>query len=424
MDLLKFYIDSLFGFLSFPSPADICQDETGLKDYCITLSSFAFYFPPVLLLICIFSTLKTKLFGRLLLFSLITIPAIFIYTDEILKNISNPANYGFELFVIIFYSWCLFYVVFFSAALLFKRISNNLFLIFLPITIISSFAFVYYGRGSFEQATSLLGGIFIEITPRFFLKSNLVQLGLFSLILTCVYGLFSLTKNWVAKGNMIPELFFENFRIFSLFIIIVLTPLISLPFGALKNAKDVEKAKNFIDDIAKKATKYYYENGEYPRIIDEFINKTAKTPRLLKRHEFFTYGIKGTYYFSRPEKFCFLFQNPAQKFGYYSLTSTREWRFTSSMESYDDVYIQMCDESLQGTDQLISNHLGMENPDDFLNSKAIEFNSPNILPESKLSSQELDKKIQEYGKEHPEIFQYYGGRPENYKELIKEKYGF
>ncbi len=423
MDLLTFYINSIFGFLSFPGPADICKDETGLRSYCIGISSFAFYLPFIALFACILLSLKPRLVGRFILFSIISVLAAFIYADNILKSISEPSNYGFETYVLIFYSWCFFFVVIFTFALLFKRATNNLFLVFLSATIISSFAFVYYGRGSFEQATSLLGGAFINLNLKFILKSNLIQLGLFALILTCIYGLYSLIKQWVSKGNVIPELFFEKFRVLSLFTIILLAPLISLPFGALKNAQDVEKAKAFIDGIAKKATRYYYENGEYPKIIDEFIDKSAKNPRLLKRHEFFTYGIKGTYYFSRSDKFCFLFQNPAQKFGYYSLTSAREWRFTPSLDSFDNVYIQMCDESLEGTDQLISNHLGMENPNDFLNSKAIEFNSPNILPESKISSQELDKKINEYGKDHPEIFQYYGGRPANYKELIEEKYG-
>ncbi len=422
MDLLVFYLKSIFQFLSFPGSEEVCSNAGGIKDFCTPVVDTAFYFPVILVFITLVSGFRPKLFFKILFISVISTISCFYFADRILQKLSTPESYSFEAYIILFNLWCFINFNLLLVSLIFE---NRKFLFFISgtaISIVFVALFAEFGRGSFEHATSLIGGLFITPSVKLFFKGYLPQLIFSGLILSIILGLVFLALEWLKSGNIIPKLFFSRLTVFALFLLVSAIGLLSLPFGILKNNDDVAEAENFINELKSKIDKYYYENGEYPKIIDEFIDK-KQSPRLLERHEFFSFGIRGTYYFSRSDKYCFIFQNPAMKFGYYAMTSTQGWHFTNSFDSFDNVYINACGETNEASDQLISNHLGMENPDDFINSKAIEYNSPNIKPETKKASEELNERILEYGKENPEIFQYYGNRPENYKELIKEKYG-
>ena len=187
------------------------------------------------------------------------------------------------------------------------------------------------------------------------------------------------------------------------------------------NKYDVADAKSFINEIKKEVDKYYLENGEYPKFVGNLINEQEENPFLLARHEYFTMGIRGTYYFSRPDKYCFVFQNPSKDFGYYSTTSSKEWRYTKITSDFTDAYVRMCDEEYESYEQLLTGHLGLDSEFNVIDKIAYDYNAPVQAEMSKKATQLLHEKILEEGYKNPEIFRFYGNAPEEYKDLYEEE---
>jgi len=237
-------------------------------------------------------------------------------------------------------------------------------------------------------------------------------------ILALLAGFIRFLEHWVKSGEFKFSYFSKTLHRLFLFSAMFFISALSIPLGEFYNEKDVKNARNYIDNIKKKVDKYYYENGEYPKFIEQFLPE-GESPKLLERHEFFTYGVRGTYYFSRAEKYCFLFQNPNRDFGYYSLTSERDWRFSRNSDSYDNVFINLCDESMKSYESLISQHLGLGSDEDKLVDEATAAANASLPRKmSNQASQKLQEKILEESKNQPELKKYFN-LPKNATEKKK-----
>ncbi len=407
MELLKYYIIKIFEFLSFPDAKEICGHSPDFSSDCSLILNFAFYFTPIILLINLFIFSNIRLGLKFLIFSISAIISLFFFSDRALNRISDASNYGFENFIILFNLWCFLAFCLLVLANIFYHKRTGFFYAIFIISALFSFLFILFGRGALEHIGTLSGTIFREFSISNLYKSFLFKEILLFFIFSAIYGFIVLILHWVKTGLIIPNLFFSRLYIFSIFFVASVILLISIPFGILVNNQDVNYAKNYIGDIKTKIDKYYYENGEFPKVLDDFLDIKKENPFLLERHEYYSYGIRGTYYFSRDDKYCIIFQNPAINFGYYSITNLRDWQFTSNQDSFDNVFINACDETSEDTEGLVSGYLGMATPDDYLNSSAIEFNIPNVPPVSKKSTEILHEKIIDYGKKDPSIFRYY-----------------
>lgn len=419
MELLKFYFLNIFYYLSFPEVSEVCSEAESIKAYCSSIISFAFYSPLLILFGFIIISLRPKEFIRKLIFLASFFLSIFIISDALLKDISDPTKYGLENYFIVYYLWAfaLFNITVISVLFGYRK---KLIISSIIFTLAFSILLGFLSRGAFEANATLIGAYQLEGSSESLFKAyNFVIWKIFAAYILS-YALLDLGLSWVLKGEVIAKKFFINLLIILSLLPIIYLNLISLPIGQYINKKDVSEAKIFIDGIKKNVDKYYLENGEYPKVIVDYIEGKQSKPWLLKRHEYFSLDITGAYYFSRPKKYCFIFQNPNKDFGYYSLTSTRGWRYNKNVKDFDDVYLKLCDETDQSLENLVAGQIGLKDPDDLLGKMAIETNTLLSPAISKTISGDLHDKIMEYGDENPEIYRYYGNAPEKYKKYFKQ----
>lgn len=409
MDLLGFYLESIFYFFEFPTASDICVDSGNITYLCKSVINFTLVYFCVMLAFSIYLGRNLQAGVKFLLYSILAIITCFFFADKILTKIANPATFGMELFVVSFYFWGFLISLALLSALFYYEKRVKILIPALAITLFSIFLFSLFGRGTYEQYLVLTGSINGEYTIENFLYSDLARMIISFFAVTLFYGLFLLAYHWIKKGEILPKLFFRGFPLSIIISLLTLFSLVSLPVGDVINESDVANAKNYIDEIKKNVDKYYLENDEYPRFISDYIDDSEQeNPWLLKRQEYFTMGVRGTYYFSRAHKYCFIFQNPASDFSYFSMTSSRGWNKYNDNERFGNVYLEMCDEGQENEEELFAGHLGLRSPDDPLTSIYYDFNSPDLVPESKEATTILHEKIKEYGdKVDPEIFKYY-----------------
>lgn len=407
MDLINFYFAVIFGGHGLPYPADVCADGQQIKNYCsgllIGLNTVCVI--TIVSLIALLCVKRFKCAAKAFGLSLILLPLAFITVDYILKQLSDVANFGNDWFVISFYLWCFVAIAAFLKAIFFCR--GKLYtLIFLATTIIATVIFAYTGRGTIEHITPIIGGLLAEVTFDYLSLSFVAKLiaaffaiglGAWILIFVC---------KWVKTGELKSYGLGRIAALTLAFSLISLISVASLPFGEKFNEKDLREAETFIDEITKSVTKYKLENGEYPKTISPLLVINDNYPKLLARHDYLSYGATGAYYFSRKDKYCFVFQNPARKLGYHSKTSSRnKWRFSSYKGSLEEEYINVCDEQMAGSDNIIGGSLGLTDPYSEIEEMAAQVGAETQKPAISLkASQALKDVINEYGKEDPTIF--------------------
>lgn len=405
MDLLEFYISQLTKFRHLPMPNEICPDTESLADVCNLFINFTLVYTILALVFVVLFFFLRKIsleFFKYLFLAIISVLICFYLTDYAMNQLEDPIRYGIEWFVASYYFWCFFIISAFLICIFFPDIRKPIYIISFLVTLIFVFIFSYTGRGNFEQITPLAGGLFADLTWKMLNLSFNFKLIIFFACLTFFVIISGYVLVWVIEGAFKLNNKSSYFLSLVIFVGFIFLTLVSIPVGEYFNRKDVKAAKNYIDEIKAKADKYFFENGEYPKFIENMI-PSNKSPKLLARQEFFTNDIKGTYYFSRKNKYCFIFQNPARNFGYYSLTSERGWRFDKSLDSYDNVFINLCDESNENYEDLISQHLGINSDEEILNKTIAETDQK--LPEnySKKASEILEEKILEESKKDPSL---------------------
>jgi hypothetical protein len=406
MDLLLFYINQVFGSFHLPLPAEICSNSESLKPMCLATTGFTLFFV-VFAIVVTAIVFRKKLTNNyaLILFSIFRVIACFFFADYILKQIQEPAIYGLEWFVVLYYFWCFAILNIFLSLILLPSNSKQLLSAALILTLILIPLFAYFGRGNFEQITPIAGGLFAKINFRMLMLSFSFKLFLALAAIALISAFVAFLGYWTIHGKFRLGFFTRNFILTILFFIILILPVSSVFLGEYFNRKDIAESKNYIEAIKTRVDKYYYENGEYPKFIEDMLPK-GSSPRLLDRQEFFTQGIKGTYYFSRSDKYCMLFQNPTRKFGYYSITSERDWRYAENAGSYDDVFINLCDESNKNFEDLISSHLGVNDKDKIINAISADIGAAIIPAESKKAGSVLEEKVREDSKKDPTLLKY------------------
>lgn len=389
-------------------PGEICSGAETIAPMCYASVNFTLLYTVMAIVGMVF-LFRKKLTNRiaLVIFSLFSIFSCFVLADYTMRLIEQPSLYGIEWFIVLYYLWVLLLLDIFLSIILLPVRRKSLLKTAAILTFIFIFIFAETGRGNFEQITPLAGGLYAKFGWDMLWLSFSFRFFVFIAALSVIFAAISMISNWVITGSVNLAVFKTNASTAGVYFILLLVPVISIPLGDILNRKDVKEAKNYIDDIKKKVVKYYYENGEYPKFVEDML-PAGRSPRLLERHEFFTMGVRGTYYFSRADKFCFIFQNPSSDFGYYSITSERDWRYNLKTDSYDTAFINLCDESEKNFQDLISNHLGVESEDKLINELSLEAGAPVMpAPMSKESSQILQDKIIDRSKEDPTIKKYF-----------------
>lgn len=408
MELLKFYLESIFYLVEFPTASSICSQSGNITDLCNGVINFTLFYSLALVVATVLMAKDLSKALRFLLFAIISIVLVFFFADRILVKISNPATFGMEPFIICFYFWAFLISEALVACLLYYEKRARVIVPMIGISLVFIFMFALFGRGTYEQYLILTGSFGDGYDIDYFLNSDIAKIILMLFAFTLIQSLLALAYKWVKTGIVSPDIFFRSYPIFFVVTILSFTSLLSLPVGDFVNESDVAEAKEYIDELKKDVDKYYLENGEYPKFIEDYVkNMGDDNPWLLKRHEYFTMGIRGTYYFSRPQKYCFIFQNPSSDFSYYTMTSSRDWNKFSETSGFDNVYLTMCDEEQEDESTLFANHFGMPTPDDPLTNLEVEFNALEKVPESKEATTVLHERIIEKAKEEPEILEYY-----------------
>lgn len=406
MDLFLFYITQIFSGFHLPLPKEVCASADSIAPMCLTTVSFALIYSVIVVVSLGYFLLKRINIPKNIVFGILSFLSAFFFSDYAMKQIEDPAKYGVEWFTLLYYFWAFLITNLFFFALLFYSKSKKTILFALITTFIFIPVFGYTGRGNFEQVTPIAGGLFAGSTWKLLWLSFSFKLFCFLSVYTVLFGIIAVIAKWIVDGNVYAKYFTRGFYFLLCFFIVLIIPVISIPLGELFNKHDAEEAKNYIDQIKPKVDKYYYENGEYPKFIEKMLPE-GSSPRLLDRHEFFTMGIRGTYYFSRSDKYCFLFQNPTRKFGYYSLTTERGWRYNETSGSYDDVFINLCDESNKNYDDLISSHLGVDADNKLINDISVAVGAAIVPATSNKASQILEEKIMEESEKDPSILKYF-----------------
>jgi hypothetical protein len=407
MDLINFYFSVIFGGHGLPFPSDVCADGEQIKNYCSGLLTGlnAVCIITVLSLIVLLCMKRFKLAGKAFVLSTVLLPLAFITVDHILKQLSDVASFGKEWFVISFYIWCYIGIAAFLKAISFCR-GKFYTLAFLAVTIVATIMFALTGRGTIEHITPIIGGLLADVNFEYLALSFVAKLIAAFFAIGFVSWIIIFTCKWVISGELKTYGLGRIAALTIAFSAISLISVASLPFGEKLNEKDLREAEAFIDEVTKSVNKYKLENGEYPKTISPLLVINKDYPRLLARHDYLSYGTTGAYYFSRKDKFCFVFQNPARKLGYHSKTSSRDrWRFSSYKGSLEEEYINVCDEQMAGSDNIIGGSLGLTDPYSEIEEMAAQVGAETQKPAITLkASQALKDVINEYGKEDPTIF--------------------
>ncbi len=390
MDLLFFYINQIFSLGHIPMPSEVCGGDETMIPICFSAVSFATIYG--LLAIIFSAVILFKNYRKNFIYIpsfIISILLTFFLADYSIKQIQSPIKFGIEWFVLSYYLWCFVIISLFIINVLFYKNTKRLLIANIQLAIIFTAVLAYTGRGNIEQITLLLGGLLAKFSWKFLWLSDNFKLLCLLFCLAFLYGFCSVISSWIKTGEAKFGIILKPVKLFFVYIIFILIPITSIPIGEYFNKADISSAKNFIDKVKTDVDKYYYENGEYPKFIEKML-PSAASPNILARHEYFTAGIRGTYYFSREDKYCFLFQNPTRKFGYYSITSERGWRFSRDTRDYGESFVALCDESNKSSDSLISNHLGIESEDEMVNRIAADVGAgPQNAPITPITAQKI-----------------------------------
>ena len=293
----------------------------------------------------------------------------FIYSAQ---ELSDARTYGYEKFLIIFYLWVAALFTLFISSIVFPERRKAIATFSIIGTILATYFFAFFGRGSIEQIYPLVGGLFEGISWETLVASKLFLLiaAMLASVLSYAFGIGML--DWVEKGKFFHQnLYSRAVKPAFLFMAIASVSLLSLPPGSSLNKEDVESAKGFIENLKVRLEDFRQQKKQYPKLLSEAFPDgwPDNTPLLIDRYEYLSLGFKGAYYFSRPDKYCMVFQDTGKDFGYHSVTSNRDWKQFKVAESIEKQFESVCDEEGPTSHEpLIAQYLGLGNPDDPMNA--------------------------------------------------------
>ncbi len=278
------------------------------------------------------------------------------------QTVGDIRTFGYQKFIILFHLWLALALIAEAALMLFSNRGKGILRVFFAITIVCSFAFVLYGRGSAEHVTAILGGLPYGISWRSAWMSQEAQVWVWIMAIFLGLALIIGTAQWVRAGDLKHDYMRRVARNTLALLAMTLVPLLSIPPGLWLNERDVQEAKSFINRLVPKLQDFAHANdGAYPpTLLHSVMEREMKQPLLLALFDFLAYETKGAYYVSRPQKFCFLIYNPGgTDFGYHSMTSEHGWKFTPyDGRSLEEIYAELCDDPI-GFQERITRHLGL-----------------------------------------------------------------
>ena len=374
---------------------------------CQNLYLFYFYYYAAITVLYVGAVLVFRDFWRPTVLLLLTGAGCYFIQAFTFEELKAVQTYSYEVFIIAFYHWALWMVILLAAACMLPRQRKIITLITLLLTVACTVLFTIQGRGSVEHITPLLGGLLADISWDMLGLSVLAKLLVMLMVgAVLIYPLLAMLAIWVRHGKVTWRVWPRGVVYGVVYSIIALIPITSIPAGMQLNNKDIDEAKQFVDQLLPQIEEYQKEHKEYPQDLSQVVDLEAmETPRLLDIYEYIAYGTEGAYYLSRPEKYCIIFQNPGKDFGYYSLTSDRKWKFFSERQSLARAYETICDESGNLKDEsLIAGHLGLPNPDDPLAALGAEVGDVVQPAMTQGATPLLEKQIHELGYKNPEIY--------------------
>lgn len=311
---------------------------------------------------CFFSDVYFTLFALLFLLPALLLPwrkkcraayvalaigfgALYMAQIDSLKAVSDVRSYGYERFYMVFYAWQALLYALFAAALwarpgqLKKWLGASLI-----ITCICTLLFTFYGRGSVDHITVVIGGILGDL--RLVYLSDIVQSWLVFALAGLGMVCMRIAPMWV-KHARIDWLYIHHVKRITLsFLGISACAMLSAPLGMIVNHFDVRDAKEYIAATKEPLEEYWRENDKYPPDLYPFIlEKETVEPLLLDIFSYLAFNTKGAYYYSREQKYCFIIFNPGYPFGYHSLTNRRDWQFHPYQgQPLEFVHKEYCDE--------------------------------------------------------------------------------
>jgi len=384
--------------------AELCHGGE-LSDFCQLFSYFYISVYALILLAYGFAIYFFGNFWRLTALVLWSVSAIYIVHGFSALEISDVRTYGYEFFITSFYFWLALLTIFAVAAMLFYKTSVRLAEVFFIFSVLASIFFAIYGRGGIEHIAPIMGGLLTDFSWRGLWLSNLFK----GLLVIALFGgtYFILTNlfNWIKDGQKWQISLRDIPETCIIFVIIGLLPLFSIPAGVFLNEKDLEEAKSFVENLEPQIEKYHQDNGQYPSDIKEFV-ENKEPPRLIDIYEYLAFGAKGSYYFSREEKYCFIILSPGKDFGFYSITSARKWQFTPYQgKSLEQEYTSVCDENDGGMyETMLAQRLGLPKPGDPVAKAGLALGSvlrPALTP---AVTGKLQEELDKLGEKDPSIF--------------------
>lgn len=334
----------------------------------------------------------------------------------LLAEILDPRIYTFEPMIVLSYVFMLVLIGLTFLWWAFPAKSRLLTRIALITAVISIPLFAVTGRGSIEHAYMYVGGFPWQISIAAFSLSRLLWLVAVTLFCGFIYWLVRCVAVWIRDGDAAQMRTRTILPSVAMMLTAIVVSSLSYPLGLWFAARDVNDAKTFIADLIKEAKVYKERHGDYPKDIAPFATVMLhEKPRLLNRYEYLAMGYPGSYYFSRESKFCFVFQDPSKPYGYFSITSERDWKYIDEKATLEESYLSVCDDVRPDSGEgLIGAQLGLDNPEKLEKMFGKQFDqiekealTPNV-------ADELEKRFHDLGKEDPSI---YGTLPNDVEKL-------
>lgn len=321
-------------------------------------------------------------------------------------ELNQIQTYSYEVFIVGFYNWMAWMAMAFAACLMWPKQQVHILRGMAALTLVMTAVFAFKGRGSTEHINPIAGGLLVERSLAMAKEGMLIRLCLAILAAGIVVVPLRMIAQWVARGKVDLSVGKRQLKLTGLFLGVALLPVLSLPVGIWLNGRDVQEARAYVNTFVPALEAYHKEHKEYPDVLGKIGAKLEDVPRLLAIYDYIAYGTKGGFYLARPEKFCFIFPNPGQDFGYWSLTSMRPWRLSKPEGSLEESYETVCDEDQEDVQQaLIAGHLGIPDANDPLTALGVEAGERFPMKrQTQAVTPRLQQAIDELGYKDPSIY--------------------
>lgn len=402
----------------------ICQPaspEEEISYYCPYVLSTYYFFYTVYVLAIITGVLGSLYWhGHRLKIGLISLGSLVVgmnFHQFALNELADPRIASFEPLIVGSYVWLLASVIITLLYWAYPQLAQRWWRAMAGITLLASLFLAITGRGSMEHVYTLVGGLPWQISIAAYSLSKCLWLLLMLALTGIIIFIIHAITTWIQRGQVMPSHYSYLWRGWRMvFCGFAVAGVISYPAGLLLARHDVNASKAYIGKLMEQARTYKEKEGKFPVEITPFTaGLQDETPRLLKRYEYLAMGFPGSYYFSREAKFCFVFQDPSKPYGYYSITSDRDWKFMDEQSSLENTFLSVCDDMQpMSSEAMLGGQLGLNEPaklELLFGKKFDQIYKEALTPKE---AEPLHNHIQELGRRDPSI---YGKMPDTMESL-------